>query len=261
MLNCTLGIAANKPDMSKLTEHQQEQLKKIDTYIAGLRKSIEDNYRYRASQLKSRTDNKIRLLEVADMEESIFLPRTQAEIAQNVLELTNFVPPTRRFRINAKRNNRKANERENYFFYEHEYENDFLYKPAGERSRSARLFATFRSLIAESKNNVYKKYKSGCVTLQKNKIYDLNVVLPKLEQKLKQNLKASETGTARGVISGIVYSQDKTSAVVGGKLVRQGDLLDGVKIARIHPDHIEFERNDKSWTQKTGQPAGSYWSK
>jgi type II secretory pathway component PulC len=85
--------------------------------------------------------------------------------------------------------------------------------------------------------------------------------LPKLEEKLKQNLKESKTKVAQGVISGIVYSQDKSSAVVDGKIVRQGDLLGGIKIAKIHRDHIEFEGQGKSWTQKPGQPAASYWSK
>ena len=228
----------------------RSQLEKTDRYIANLRRSMEDNYRYRASELKSRTENKIRLLEVAD--KGVFSSlRAQAEIAQNILELTNCVPPTRRFRLNAKRNNRKANERENYFFYE----------PASERSRSARLFATFQSLIAESKNDVYRQYETGCVTLQKNKMYDLNVVLPKLEEKLKQNLKESKIKVAQGVVSGIVYSQSKSSAVVGGKVVQQGDFLDGVKIVKVHRDYIEFERQSKSWKQKPGEPAGSYWSK
>jgi hypothetical protein len=133
MLNCTLGTAENKLDMSNLTEYQHEQLEKIDKYMADLRQTMEDNYRYRAAELKSRTENKIRLLEVADMEESFSSLRAQAEVAQNVLEITNCLPPTRRFRLNAKRESRKANERENYF----------LCEPASERSRSARLFATF----------------------------------------------------------------------------------------------------------------------
>ncbi len=232
MLNCTLGTAAAKVNTSKLTEYQQEQLERIDSRIADLRQQMENGYRYRFARLKTRTESKIRLLEVADKGEFSSLT-AQAEIAQNVLELNNCEKYTRQVLWNAKNKNWKT----------------------------GKLLATFQTRIAELKNNIYKRYETGYATLQMNKIYDLNVVLPKFEEKLKQNFKESRTEAVRGVISSIVCSRDKKSAVVGGKLVQQGDFLGEIKIAKINQDHIEFEKRDKSWTQKVGEPAGSYWSK
>lgn len=250
MLNGTLGIAANKPNMSKLSEYQREQLEEIDRYIADLRRGMENNYRERAAELKSRAENKIRSLEVADKGVYSSLAE-QAEVAKNVLELNNYGNFTRSFWRDAKKDNWKLDE----------YENVHLYGPVYRKGRPARLFATFQTLVAESKNDIYRRYESGFATLQKNKMYSLNVVLPEIEEKLKRNLKEFRPKLTRGVISGIVYSQDKNSAVVDGKIVQQGDTLGEVKIVKIHHDHIEFEKRGKSWIQKIGEPAGSYWNR
>ena len=250
MLNCTLGIAAKKIDMSKLTEYQREQLEEIDRYIADLRRGIENNYRDRAAELKSRAEIKIRSLEVAD--KGVFSSLVeQAEIAKNILELNNSENFTRGFWRKAVSDEWKLDEFENYFHFE----------PTYRTIRPAKLFTTFQTLVAASKNNIYKKYEAGFATLQKNKTYALNVLLPELEEKLKQNLTKSQDKIAGGVISGIVCSEDKNSAVVDGKIIQQGDTLGQIKVVKVHHEHIEFEKNGKNWTQKIGEPGGSYWNK
>ena len=169
MLSCTLGTAADKP---KLTE--EEQLGKIDRYMVDLRESLENNYQYRAAELKSRAERKIRLLEAASKNWHCCSLEERAEIAQRVLEINNCVPATRRFRINAKRDMRDAEKRENYYLYGSVRANygpiSTSDGPINTRSRSTRLFASFQTLVAEAKNDVYKRYESGCVTLEKNKI-------------------------------------------------------------------------------------------
>lgn len=54
----------------------------------------------------------------------------------------------------------------------------------------------------------------------------------------------------RVALNGILYSEDEPSAIIGGKIVKEGDLIDGVKVVRIHRNMVEFEKNDKRWTQR-----------
>lgn len=51
-------------------------------------------------------------------------------------------------------------------------------------------------------------------------------------------------------ISGIIYSEDKPSAILGGRIIHEGDTQYGIKIIKIHKDKVEFEENGKRWTQR-----------
>jgi len=62
----------------------------------------------------------------------------------------------------------------------------------------------------------------------------------------------------RGTVKGIVFFEGKGVALVGGDLVREGDSVLGVKIVKISPDFVLFDKQDKQWKQVVGQmpPAG-----
>jgi hypothetical protein len=51
-------------------------------------------------------------------------------------------------------------------------------------------------------------------------------------------------------VSGIIYSEDKPSAILGGRIVHEGDTQYGVKIIKIYKDKVEFEKNGKRWFQQ-----------
>jgi len=51
-------------------------------------------------------------------------------------------------------------------------------------------------------------------------------------------------------LTGILYAQGNQSAVVDGKIVHEGDTINGVKVIKIHKDKVEFESAGKTWTQK-----------
>ena len=63
----------------------------------------------------------------------------------------------------------------------------------------------------------------------------------------------------RGLISGIVSSEDSFCALIGSEVVREGDIIDGIKIVKIHKDKVEFEKNGKRWTQALNETPGSEW--
>ncbi|MFZ0033604.1 MAG: hypothetical protein WAK60_01275 [Sedimentisphaerales bacterium] len=61
-------------------------------------------------------------------------------------------------------------------------------------------------------------------------------------------------GPAKGdtgglIVKGIVYSEDNPSAVIGNRIVHQGDKVSDVAIIKINEDSVEFEANNKKWTQ------------
>jgi len=68
--------------------------------------------------------------------------------------------------------------------------------------------------------------------------------------KTSQTKTKTETSTAELIIKGIVYSKDNPSAVVGDRIVHQGDKVLDVVIVKINENSVEFEANGKKWEQK-----------
>ncbi len=52
------------------------------------------------------------------------------------------------------------------------------------------------------------------------------------------------------VVKGILYTQDKASAVIGSQIVHQGQTISGVTVRKINKDSVEFEMDGKKWTQQ-----------
>ena len=60
----------------------------------------------------------------------------------------------------------------------------------------------------------------------------------------------TQSGTGGLIVKGIVFSKDNPSAVIGDQIVHEGDKVLGATIVKINVDSVDFERNDKKWTQK-----------
>jgi type II secretory pathway component PulC len=56
-------------------------------------------------------------------------------------------------------------------------------------------------------------------------------------------------------LTGILYSQDNPAAVIGSKIVHEGDVVDGVKVVKINKNAVEFEKNGVKWTQQAAASA------
>lgn len=54
----------------------------------------------------------------------------------------------------------------------------------------------------------------------------------------------------RVALSGILYSEDSPSAIIGGKIVKEGDMINDVKVVKIHKNRVEFEKRGRKWTQQ-----------
>ncbi|MHC4104580.1 MAG: hypothetical protein ACYSR9_06540, partial [Planctomycetota bacterium] len=55
---------------------------------------------------------------------------------------------------------------------------------------------------------------------------------------------------AKLIVSGILCSEDKSSAIIGNRIVHEGDQIQGANIIKINKEGVEFEMNGKKWTQK-----------
>jgi len=51
-------------------------------------------------------------------------------------------------------------------------------------------------------------------------------------------------------VKSVLYSEDNPSAVIGGRIVHEGEKIRDVTIVKINRDSVEFEMNGKKWTQK-----------
>jgi hypothetical protein len=61
------------------------------------------------------------------------------------------------------------------------------------------------------------------------------------------------------VVSGILYDKDNPSAIIDGKILKEGNTIHGVKVIKIYEDKVEFEKNSRKWTQKAGEKADTFW--
>ena len=68
-------------------------------------------------------------------------------------------------------------------------------------------------------------------------------------QNPEQNETTSKVTTVTIIIRDIVYSEDKSSALIGSQIVYVGDIINGATIVKINRDSIEFEKNGDRWKQ------------
>jgi len=61
------------------------------------------------------------------------------------------------------------------------------------------------------------------------------------------------------VVTGILYTEKNPSVIIDHKILYDGDIIYGVKIAQIYKDKVEFEKNGQKWTQKVGEAPSPEW--
>lgn len=57
-------------------------------------------------------------------------------------------------------------------------------------------------------------------------------------------------GKTKVTVTAILYDEENASAIVDGSVVREGDIIEGYKVVRIHRDEVEFEKKGKRFTKK-----------
>jgi hypothetical protein len=75
-----------------------------------------------------------------------------------------------------------------------------------------------------------------------------DVVSPK---EVVVSLKEVVDSPRKVALKGILYSEDNPSVIIGSKIVKEGDIIDGVKVVKISKNTVEFEKDGEKWTQRT----------
>jgi hypothetical protein len=66
------------------------------------------------------------------------------------------------------------------------------------------------------------------------------------------SLKDAVVSPKEVALKGILYSEGNSSALIGETIVREGDIIDGVKVVKINKKTVEFEKDGEKWTQRCG---------
>ncbi|MEN6385822.1 MAG: hypothetical protein ABFD79_11585 [Phycisphaerales bacterium] len=242
------------PCLAQIQNQQQSQHNaELEKYISRLRAEVEANAELQIIQVNQQTQAQIELLEFPDRQIYSNLS-AQAEIAKTVLNLNNPSPWDLDNFINS-----------TDFVMEYELDSLDPLKASRfhQRPRSVRMaakaFAKFQNEIIAMKNQIEKKRDWEILNIQRQRDYAINVSIPHLEQKLKNNQLQAQTAPTHGLITAIMISEDKTSAVINGQIAHNNDIIDGVRINKIYSDKIEFEKNGTKWEQKVQQNPSDNW--
>ena len=236
--------AASNENKSK--QDPQQQSEQIAIYISRLQKSIENNYVARLAELQARQQAAVRLLKVADKDIYALLSE-RAKVSEVVLHINDYGFDTPWY-LQAK--------------------TERLLQPKGiifnrgypERVKSsARQFAVAESRAEQRKNEILAGFDWAFAQLQIEKEYALSVRLAGLGRQLNKNLAADKPEPKRGIVTGIIYSEDCPVAIVGGKIIHEKDSTDGVTVVKICPDRVEFKKGPRTWSQKVQQSPANYW--
>ena len=122
-----------------------------------------------------------------------------------------------------------------------------------------RLLSIAEDRFAREENRTLLGYDAAELKLAKERDYALNVQLKHEEEHLKNNALNPPAAKPAGLVSGILYSGEKSAAIVGSQIVHNGDKLDSVKVAKINSDSVEFDKSGRTWTQKVGEAPSAMW--
>ena len=64
-----------------------------------------------------------------------------------------------------------------------------------------------------------------------------------------------------GVVTAILYCDDKPAVFIEDQMLHEGDVIHDVKIIDITADKVQFDKQGDTWMQKVQEPASSQWWK
>jgi hypothetical protein len=228
---CTAALAEEQIVDQTIKEKQRQ----IRSYIDSRAREIERFYDSRAHEIQSRAQIEINRLAVAETTGVVILREWAAlQAAGTVLEINGFSAGHTGY-----------------------YKSPYVRPPHRielAKNQVERLIVA-RTKIADAISRAQARLEWELARLERQKVYALNVELPQLEQRLSDNLSEPPVG----VVTGILYSRDKPTAIVGGAVVHPSQQINGVKIVGIYPDKVEFEQAGRRWQQKVRENPAPQW--
>ncbi|MGB2866414.1 MAG: tetratricopeptide repeat protein, partial [Sedimentisphaerales bacterium] len=84
-------------------------------------------------------------------------------------------------------------------------------------------------------------------------------LMPKQKSMVSKFIQDVIPGRQKGLIRGIVSSEDSFTALIDTQAVREGDTIYGVKVVKIYVDKVEFEKNGRQWIQGLNETPSLQW--
>ena len=250
----------------------------IEEYISRLRGDIEHYYRGQLIELKHRTESEIRLLDVA--EKAAYSSGSSSSVIARALRINEAMEMTEKtmysglyISLDVQTEVAKAVLHVNNYGYQApsylDAKIERMLRLKGQRQspieskdrikRSPERFVVAHSLITQRKNKILAKMEWEAIRLEEQKEYALNVALPALEKRLKEDALKPKPKATHGEVTGILYSKDRPSAILDSQVVHEGDTIHGVKLIKVYKDKVAFEKNGRKWEQQVRQIPEDYW--
>ena len=62
-----------------------------------------------------------------------------------------------------------------------------------------------------------------------------------------------------GLVTGVIYNDEKPAAVIDNQIVHEGTTIHGVKVVKISRDKVQFQKNNRVWTQSIEEKPNLTW--
>ena len=63
-----------------------------------------------------------------------------------------------------------------------------------------------------------------------------------------------------GVVRGVLYVAEDSSALIDEYIVKEGETIYGVKVVKIDRDAVEFSKDRKTWRQRVREKPDLAWN-
>ncbi len=222
---------------NSVTDEQQARLAEIGQYIEAQKQNIENRYAARLAVLNEQMRSGLLPLEVGD---------NLKFIQTGFIGWTEYIEEVLRSEgVNLSRDKEFARTLKQF--------RTERMTSAEKLDMTPKLLAIAERRMADEQLRVRLLFALERVQIEKEKRYAIDVRLAELEAKLKEQVLNPTQPNPEGVVTGIVYSQDKPAAVVGSQIVHVGDKIGNTRVTAIAPDKVEFAKGKKKWSLAVGE--------
>jgi hypothetical protein len=139
------------------------------------------------------------------------------------------------------------------------YQEELGYVPTGKLLSDEEL-AAFEKERAEKEQSIRVKIDYDIKSMEQQQADIAQDIQPAKNQRAGSKSRLSSAKPVRGFVSGIVYFENKGAALVDGEVVRENDTVLDVKVVKILPHYVEFEKQGSKWRQLVGQTPPASWA-
>jgi len=251
-----MAIAIDEQDA---TQEQIEQLKTIEKQIAAEQQLIEERYEQQVEILLKSAENRAKKLGTSYR----VLWIKYYDMIENAAAEDSYLLTSNSFvhRVSTRRTKT--------------IDSSSLYKARTFLlDKKARKFVAYiagninygdhGSLLRSNARKVLKIMSNLQLDLSRHQQYRLRALsnLEETEKNLRKDVLTVASPAQqqpKAVVSATAYVEKNWIAMIGDKVVHEGDTIANVKILKIDEKKVQFEKNDQTWSQKLGENQEALW--